>query len=194
MSSPVSIPTSYVMWDVDTAADYYINVTNEDWSLPYGDNLFGANTGYYISISEVTVNSVSLADAVDIGGYTFYTEGDLTWTGQDHITHDGVDAAECGGIETGQTADFYTTVTGPGTVFFYWRNMSHDTIELFVGGLLKISSNGSASDNLSEWQYKGFHIDDIGPIEVRWRYTYGGLAGNYVADKVYIDQISYIPD
>ncbi len=187
-------PTSYVMWDVETAADYYIKVTNEDWSMPYGDNLFGADTGYYVSVSEVTVNSVSLANAVDIGGYTFYTEGDLTWTGQDGITNDGVDAAECGGVETGQTADFYTTVTGPGTVFFYWRNMSHDDIELIVGGVVELSSDGSASTNLSAWQYKGFHIDYIGPIEVRWRYIPGGLTGNYVADKVYIDQISYVPD
>jgi hypothetical protein len=49
------------------------------------------------------------------------TGGDANWSGQTVTTHDGMDAAQSGIVADSQETWMQTTVTGPGTLSFWWK-------------------------------------------------------------------------
>lgn len=75
----------------------------------------------------------SLGEALDQPSWVFQTSGTKGWFGQTEMSWDGVDAARSGGLAAGQTNRMSTTITGPGTLIFWWQ----------------VSSAASGSDFLS---------------------------------------------
>lgn len=106
----------------------------------------------------------ALEEALDTTGLVWATNPEYPWFGQTAVTHDGVDAARCnaptnmvefpGGeaLWEGDTNRPWieTTVTGPGTLTYWWRITSTDD-----GDELVFSVNGMSEEWLSLWSGNG---------------------------------------
>jgi hypothetical protein len=81
---------------------------------------------------------VSLSQALDTTNLVWTTGGSASWSGQTTVAHDGVDAARSGFISDAQESWLQMTVTGPGTVVFWWKVSSegdYDMLEFLIGGI-----------------------------------------------------------
>ena len=133
---------------------------------------------------------VPLGVAVDATNLTWTTTGTPPWVGQTAINHDGVDAARSGRIANNGTASLQTTVTGPGTVSYWWKVSSEsgsDLLRFYVGGTLQQTISGEV-----DWTWRTVPVTGSGSQTLEWRYTKNasGLAGQ---DAGWVDQIYYTP-
>ena len=64
---------------------------------------------------------LTLGRALDTSGLAWSTTGNVGWFPQSAITHDGVDAAQSGNIGDSQSSSLESTLTGPGTLTFWWK-------------------------------------------------------------------------
>ena len=133
---------------------------------------------------------VSLAEAVDAPGQIWTAPGTPPWVGQTAVSHDGVDAARSGRIAHGGTASLQTTVTGPGTVSFWWKVSSEsgsDLLRFYVGGTLQQTISGE-----QPWAWRNVTVSGSGNQVLEWRYTKNAsvVAGQ---DAGWVDQIYYVP-
>ena len=97
------------------------------------------------------------------------TTGDLPWTAQTQVTHDGVDAAQSGAIGDSQSSSIETTVTGPATLSFWWKVDSEANFDF-----LKVTVDGvepfpGISGNV-DWQQSTIALT-AGPHTIRWTYS-----------------------
>jgi hypothetical protein len=134
-------------------------------------------------------NLVSLPEALDTAAtnLVWTTTGAVPWTGQTSITHDGVDAAQSGGIPDSSSSSIQTVVTGPGTLGFWWKVSSEtnsDRLRLFV--------NGSESANISgevNWTQRSVALASGSQI-LEWRYTKNS-AVSAGQDRGWVDQVQF---
>src|SRR5439155_25354102 len=80
-----------------------------------------------------------------------------------------------------------TTVTGPGTLTFWWKVSSEtnrDYLEFYVGGVMRTNISGELN-----WQQQSLSLVP-GSQTLRWRYSkdYYGSSGQ---DKGWVDQVSF---
>ena len=68
----------------------------------------------------------TLAQALDTTNLTWTTSGNSNWFGETSVSHDVVSAAQSGRITGSQTSVLQTTVTGPGTLTFWWQTGAAD--------------------------------------------------------------------
>jgi hypothetical protein len=97
--------------------------------------------GYRVLLAQAETPSPSpLGQAVDNTGLAWSTTGDADWFRQTTISYYDGDAAQSGSITHGQGTSLETTVTGPGTLTFYWKvssqsNMAgHDYLRFYIDG------------------------------------------------------------
>ncbi len=135
----------------------------------------------------------TLADALDTTGLTWTNSGNLPWFSQTTTTHDGVDAGQSGAIGDSQTSSMETTLTGPGTVTFWWKVSSEsgwDFLELYLNGILQTGSNAKISGEVN-WVQKTISIP-TGAQTVKWTYTKDGSAATG-SDAAWVDQVVWTP-
>lgn len=82
-------------------------------------------------------NAATIGEAVDATNLVWTTGGDTNWFYQTTVTTDGIDAAQSGAIGDNQATWIQTTVTGPGTVSFWWKVsteplLSTDSLKFYV--------------------------------------------------------------
>ena len=139
---------------------------------------------------DVAANNVPLGDALNAPQLSWTTTGDAAWFGQTNNAHDGVSAAQSGSVTNYQSSTLSTTVTGPGTITFWWQNPAFNYLDIEF-------------DLDGEYQY------DIGPGSTEW-YQFGPspippgehtlswtVFSNDESDPTevaYLDQVSYVPD
>ncbi|HRZ35808.1 MAG TPA: hypothetical protein P5534_05520 [Candidatus Paceibacterota bacterium] len=71
------------------------------------------------------VRGATLPEALDAPQLLWTTGGAANWFGQTVVTHDGVDAAECGGLTNAYSESWLqTTVTGRLAVVFWWESVA----------------------------------------------------------------------
>ncbi len=138
-----------------------------------------------------TAQALALAQSVDAPQLVWLTtNGASAWFGQTNVTRDGVDAAESGPLPHGKSTFMQTTVTGPGTVSFWWKVSSepgNDPLLFHIGSSEKSSITGER-----DWQWKLFTVSS-GTQVLKWTYSKnssktGGL------DRAWLDQVLYIPN
>ena len=137
-----------------------------------------------------TSTGIPLATALDNTSLTWTTGGDANWFGQTATTHDGMDAAQSGGIGHSQASYMQTTVTGPGTVSFWWRvssESSYDWLRFFIGDVEKDAISGSV-----DWQQKRYVIPS-GNHTLTWRYT-KDYSCESDTDCGWVDQVVWDPE
>jgi hypothetical protein len=130
-----------------------------------------------------------LADAVDAPNLVWTTGGNAEWSGQAAVTHDGVDAGQSGTISDSQESWMETSVTGPGTLTFWWKVSSQggsDRLRFYINGLQQNSITGEV-----DWRQMTYNLA-AGSNVLRWRYT-KDLSGSGGQDRGWVDQVVWAP-
>jgi hypothetical protein len=136
--------------------------------------------------AELTViESIALVEALDMPGLLWLSGGAMPWFGQPMISNDGADAASSGGAGDSLESWLETTVTGPGTVSFWWKvssELGFDRLNFSVDNLPMAVISGE-----TEWQALSFPLA-AGPQTLRWSYAKDGSARDG-ADAGWVDQV-----
>jgi hypothetical protein len=114
------------------------------------------------------VPSEPLSGALDTN-LSFTTDGDLGWFAQTAIFYFDEDAVQSGDIFDEQSSLIRTTVSGAGTVSFFWKvssEVGYDLLEFFIDGVLQDQISG-----LVDWHQMMYTISDPGTHILEWRYV-----------------------
>ena len=129
---------------------------------------------------------VSVGDAVDNLSLTWETGGNVSWFGQTTTVHYGGDAAESGNIANDQTSYMQTTVTGPGTVSFYWKISSEENYDFLRFYIDDVEQSGRISGS-TNWALKTFNFSS-GSHTLKWAYS-KDFSFSWGSDCGWIDQV-----
>ena len=145
-------------------------------------------TGGRLNAYKALSGKLPLKTALD-NNLAWTTGGNVGWTGRSELSHDGVDAAESSSINDNQQSWMQTTVTGPGTIYFWWKVSSEngwDYLRFLVDGNEYSSITGEI-----DWNPRSYQIDS-GVHTLMWRYDkdYSRAEGD---DRALVDQVSFIP-
>ncbi len=178
---------------VTRGSDYVVNVVGRASGASYG---FTLNVPVSSSNSSNSSNSsISLATALDNTSLSFTTGGSASWFGQTGQKHDGVDAARSGAIDHGQTTWMETTVSGPGTISFWWyvscegsnTATNWDYLAVLVDGVEKSRICGTGNS----WTRKSYSLSS-GSHTIRWKYRKDGSVSSGT-DAGFVDQVTWTP-
>lgn len=132
------------------------------------------------------VDPAALGDGVDAPALSWTTGGAASWINQNKTTHDRVDAAQSGRISHRADTWIETTVTGPGTVRFWWKVSSepNDRLRFLVDGTQKARISGEIN-----WQQRSISVG-AGTHVLRWIYAKNRtLTGG--RDRAWLDQVRF---
>ena len=189
-------------WGLDDEGKNYASIGLLDGKLTVFDNVVGIKTitietsfknmsrTKTVTIIGAPEATTTLSEALDNQALTFTTGGSSQWVGQSLTTYDGTDAAQSGFLEGGQTNWMQTSVSGPGTISFWWCADSQvdDYLKFLVDGKVKASTSGP--DN--GWTQKSFEITGEGEHVLQWRYQ-KDMYWDRGLDAGFVDQIVWTP-
>lgn len=147
-------------------------------------------------VAFVAAPFISLADAADTTGMTWTTGGDATWTGINTVTHDGTDAVESGPIGDSQETWVQTTVTGPGTLDFWWKISSKftDIMIVYMDGARYFADDYIQGE--IDWRQASLDVP-TGTHTIKWRYFKSADSSSSVRpasqDRAWLDQVTFSP-
>ncbi|MBC8471715.1 MAG: hypothetical protein H8D56_19820 [Planctomycetes bacterium] len=133
------------------------------------------------------VPSESFSEALDTN-LSFTTDGDLGWFVQTAVAYFDGDAVQSGDILDAQSSLIRTTVSGAGTVSFFWKvssEVGYDFLEFFIDGVLQDQISG-----LVDWHQMMYTVTDPGSHILEWRYVkdYSVSGGD---DSGWIDRMEW---
>ena len=117
----------------------------------------------------------SLSEALDTTS-SLTTEGDKRWLSQATTSYYDEDAAQSGAISGNQQSSMQTTISGTGTVSFYWKVSSEadwDFLEFYIDGEMQDQISGDV-----DWQPMTYTITTSGSHILEWRYSKDGAVNN----------------
>ena len=130
---------------------------------------------------------VPLPVALNATSLVWTTSGDGRWHGLTGTTHDGIAAGQSGAVADNQMSRLSTTVSGPGTLSFWWKVSSQtnsDYLNFYANGVLQAAISGNV-----DWQQKTFYLA-AGTQTLEWVYK-KDVIGNAGQDLGWVDQVSY---
>ncbi len=147
-------------------------------------------TGDQVWLDEVSIaTAVPLGEALDNQSLVWTTgPSGKGWSGTTSPAQDGVDSARSGAIGHEESSYLQTTVTGPGTLMFWWKvscDPFGDSLDLTVDG----APNGSISGE-EDWT-RVLRPIAAGTHTVRWTYTKDFFFASG-ADRGWVDQIRFL--
>jgi hypothetical protein len=161
----------------------------------------GSGTGSYsgaLNPSTITINSPitesviftinpvtsSLAGALD-NDLVWATGGNAKWFSQNTMSFYGNDAAQSGELSNYENTWIQTTVTGPGTLTFYWKVSSekyYDSLLFFIDAMNAGYINGEV-----DWQEKSYYIG-AGTHTLKWSYNKNSMNSGGM-DRAWLDKV-----
>ncbi len=129
-----------------------------------------------------------LSEALDTA-LSFTTGGSADWFSQTTTSRYDGDAARSGDISHSQDSWMQTTISGKGTVKFYWKVSSEedfDFLEFYIGGELQEKISGSVN-----WQQKTYTFYTSGSHTLEWRYIKDGSVGSG-SDCGWVDKVEWV--
>jgi hypothetical protein len=149
--------------------------------------------------SNLTLSAQSLGTALDNTNLTWTTSstggGIYPWFGQTTTSYYGGSAAQSGSISTSgsQTTILQTTVTGPGTLTFWWKVATTFNGSPSPGGALTLKANGVTQTNISDnadWTQQTIYIGS-GSQTLQWIFSYY----TYIigTGTGWVDQVTWTP-
>jgi hypothetical protein len=183
LGEPISIPSG------TNATLTITNLQNSDEGLY---NCFLLNSAGTVTSSNAlltVIRVVTLPDAVDNTNATWSTAGAIGWQGQQLVNHDGSDAAQSGAIQNGKDSSLDATITGPGTLTFWWKVSSepdYDSLSLYVDGDLVEFHSGEF-----DWTQKSLIIPN-GAHHLRWTYAKDANLSQG-EDAAWVDEVTFTP-
>jgi hypothetical protein len=129
----------------------------------------------------------TLGEAVNATNLTWTTSGDTSWFVETTNTYDGVAAAQSGTVTNNQISVLSTTVTGPGTLTFWWSTQTPPDDYDFD---LEFYADGNYQDiyNNQPWVQQTVIIPE-GQQTLAWT----AYAGDYASDAGFVDQVTFTP-
>ena len=169
-----------------TRVELYLNGTEHKLRWRYVKDFTataGADAGWLDEVSFTP--SPTLPAAVDQAVLTLTTGGAQGWGAETTSTavHDGVDAGRAGSIVSGQESWMETTITGPGTLTFWWNVSSRvgynyldfsvdgAPVEMIEGtpGWTQVVQNLPAGSHTLRWTYHKSNDAQIsGVLDTGW--------------------------
>ena len=148
-------------------------------------------------VSATPTNAISapdLGDAVDNTSLSWITGGYAYWFKQSVAYYSGGYAAQSGYIGNSENTYIQTTVTGPGTLKFYWKvsSESYDYLKFYINGAEQTSISGYATwDTDTYWTQKIYAIPS-GSHTLKWAYTTDS-SGVYGSNAGWLDKVEFTP-
>ncbi len=133
---------------------------------------------------------LSLGEAIDNIELSWTTGGTADWFGQKSTFYYGSDAAQSGAITHNQLSWLRTTVTGPGTLGFYWKVSSesgYDYLGFYIDGSEQVRISG-----FIDWQQRSYSIGS-GTHTLEWKYVKDSSV-NMGSDCGWVDKVEFIPN
>ena len=162
-------------------SDYTVKISSVD-NPAYTDS---SNANFTITTQP------TLADALDTTGLTWTNSGNAAWFAQSTMTKDAADAAESGDITHSQSSSMETTLTGPGTLTFWWKVSSesgYDYLRFFLNNVEQTGSLAKISGTV-DWVQKTVTIP-TGSQTIKWTYSKDGSVDGG-SDNSWVDQVVY---
>ncbi|MDB6024341.1 MAG: Immunoglobulin I-set domain protein [Verrucomicrobiales bacterium] len=173
------------------ATNSFLTLTNVQ-TANQGNYWAVVNNGYgTVTSSTALLTMLDLPTALNSTGLTWSTSGSAAWFAQTNISHDGFQAAQSGVVANGQSSALQTTVTGPGTLTFWW--MFAPSTSPFFNTLSFSSSQGNNSASVgvtSGWQQKTFYLG-VGQQTLTWTYSRHAFSSAQSTGRV--DEVSFTP-
>jgi hypothetical protein len=119
---------------------------------------------------------------------SFTTDGDASWFAQIDTTCFDGDAAQSGFIFDGQESQLSTTISGSGTLSFYWKVSSeagYDFLEFYIDGVLQDRISGT-----QDWHQMVYTITGTVLHTLDWRYVKDGSISSG-SDSGWIDLVEW---
>ncbi len=153
-------------------------------------NSSGSVTSSVAVLSVIPV--VPLPFALNATTLTWSTDGDAIWHGLTNISHDGVAAGRSGPISDNQNSFLTTTVTGPGTLSFWWKVSSQAGADYLSFTI--VGNNISNSTQISgevDWNQQSYLLPS-GVQTLQWAYS-KDAALSAGSDSAWVDQVNFVP-
>ena len=130
--------------------------------------------------------ATSLSVALDNSDLLFTSGGDADWFGQSEVSHSGGSAAQSGSIGDNQSSSLTTTVTGAGTLTFWWKVSSESNYDK-----LSVSLDGTGQATISGeqgWRQTTITVTGDGEHTIVWKYSKDVSVSNG-SDCGWVDQV-----
>ena len=145
------------------------------------------------NVANISANSQDLNAALGTIKLNWATNGDTSWFVETTNTYNGApSAAQSGSVTNAQSSVLSTTVTGPGTLTFYWSSIANDT----NGGFdYQFDLDGTVMNDfrsgVHSWVQAGPYTIPAGSHTLSWT-----VQANNDTDPTqagYLDQVSWTP-
>ena len=126
--------------------------------------------------------------ALETTNLTWTTSGDATWFVETTNTDSDFSAAQSGNVINNQTSVLSTTVTGPGTLTFHWKNDSNGNLDL------EFDIDGNYQDDITGitgWSQDGDFTLSAGQHTLTWTTIANG--DSTPLGSGYLDQVNFFP-
>lgn len=136
-----------------------------------------------------TIVTIPLGAALDNTSLVWTTGGNAPFFGQTSTSYSGGSATQTGKIGNNQSTYLATSVTGPGTLSFYWKVSSernYDFLSVYLDGVSKYRWSGSTS-----W-YKSELTIPAGTNTVKWEYAKDSTLSSG-QDAGWVDNVVFTP-
>ena len=158
-------------------------------------NAYGVAASKYAKVTTFIPLGTALNTPLDAKTgylYNWTTSGNAQWFGETNVSHDGVSAAQSGGIGPLQQTILQTTVATnwSGRYTFWWKVSSEqdfDILEFRINGIVQTSISG-----LLDWQQVSIPVV-TGTNVLMWRYS-KDASFDVGQDAGWVDQFAFIPD
>ncbi len=155
----------------------------------YSTNL---SAGDVVDIYTNPGSTTTLAASIGAPNLPTSTSGDSDWFVESTNTYNGdLYAAQSGSVTGNQSSTLSVTVTGPGTLTYYWSSIAND---LSGGFSCEFDVDGNYSNNISgdtAWYQDGPY--SIGPGQHILSWTANPYGDTDPTEAGYLDDVSYIP-
>jgi alpha-tubulin suppressor-like RCC1 family protein len=162
-------------------------------AIPTGAYQLVASNAYGVVASQYAkvTSFYPLGTALNATNLVWTTSGNAQWFGETNVSHDGVSAAQSGGIGALQQTILQTTVgtNVPGSYTFWWKVSSEqdfDILEFRINGIVQASISG-----LLNWQQINIPVA-AGTNVLMWRY-YKDASIDVGQDAGWVDQFAFVP-
>jgi hypothetical protein len=182
-TSPLNYQWQLNGTNINGATNAILTLTNVQFEDEGSYNVVVGNN--YGSTTSSNALLMSLATALNAPGLVWSNSGASSWSPETTTTHDGLVAVQSGSAGFGQQSMLQTTISGPGTLSFWWRISSFGSLSFSING----ATQGSIMFNTG-WQQKTFYLG-AGPQTLVW--TYSGGPFPFGANAAWLDQIGFIP-
>lgn len=177
--------------DLAGANNFWLRLTNLQFSDAGLYTVVVSNPAHSLTSQVATLSvrlpSLPLGLTLDAQGLSWVSQGISPWFGQTNISHDGVAAAQSGPIGDSQQSILRTTVSGPGTLDFWWKVSSEqwfDFLNFAINGQIQAAISGEV-----DWQIEHFEIPP-GNNLLSWTYV-KDPSSSAGLDAGWLDQVVY---